>query len=126
MYSLRIQTRSSSRSSVTSNGYSRPVKTSSRPSVRRTTSSRNTPHSSKSRRALAMRTTRFKTTCAAIGVGFVVAFGAPSGGRVLAHHSFAAEFDITKPVTLTGKVTKIEWTNPHAFLFLDVPDKQTG
>ena len=42
------------------------------------------------------------------------------------HHSFAAEFDITKPVTLTGKVTKIEWTNPHAFLFIDVADKQTG
>ena len=43
-----------------------------------------------------------------------------------AHHSFAAEFDITKPVTLTGKVTKIEWTNPHAFVFIDVQDKQTG
>jgi DNA/RNA endonuclease YhcR with UshA esterase domain len=45
---------------------------------------------------------------------------------VAAHHSFAAEFDITKPVTLTGKVTKVEWTNPHAYLFLDVQDKQTG
>ena len=43
-----------------------------------------------------------------------------------AHHSFAAEFDITKPVTLIGKVTKIEWTNPHAFLFVDVADPQTG
>jgi hypothetical protein len=43
-----------------------------------------------------------------------------------AHHSFAAEFDITKPVTLTGKVTKIEWTNPHAFIFIDVQDKQTS
>jgi len=45
---------------------------------------------------------------------------------VAAHHSFAAEFDITKPVTLVGKVTKIEWTNPHAFLFIDVQDPQTG
>jgi len=45
---------------------------------------------------------------------------------VAAHHSFAAEFDITKPVTLTGKVTKIEWTNPHAYLFVDVTDAQTG
>lgn len=43
-----------------------------------------------------------------------------------AHHSFAAEFDITKPVTLAGKVTKIEWTNPHAYLFVDVADAQTG
>jgi hypothetical protein len=46
--------------------------------------------------------------------------------RVAAHHSFAAEFDMTKPVTLVGKVTKIEWTNPHAYLFLDVPDAQAG
>lgn len=45
---------------------------------------------------------------------------------VAAHHSFAAEFDITKPVTITGKVTKIEWTNPHAYLFMDVQDAQTG
>ena len=43
-----------------------------------------------------------------------------------AHHSFAAEFDITKPVTLVGKVTKIEWTNPHAYLYVDVEDTQKG
>jgi hypothetical protein len=43
-----------------------------------------------------------------------------------AHHSFAAEFDISKPVTIVGKVTKLEWTNPHAYLFIDVPDPQTG
>jgi DNA/RNA endonuclease YhcR with UshA esterase domain len=45
---------------------------------------------------------------------------------VAAHHSFAAEFDITKPVTVVGKVTKIEWTNPHAYLFVDAADPQTG
>jgi hypothetical protein len=45
---------------------------------------------------------------------------------IAAHHSFAAEFDITKPVTLVGKVTKLEWTNPHAYLFIDVQDPQTG
>ena len=43
-----------------------------------------------------------------------------------AHHSFAAEFDITKPVTLVGKVTKLEWTNPHAYVFVDVADAKTG
>ena len=45
---------------------------------------------------------------------------------LVAHHSFAAEFDSTKPVKLTGKVTKVEWTNPHAYFYLDVADEQTG
>jgi hypothetical protein len=39
-----------------------------------------------------------------------------------AHHPFAAEYDWTKPVTITGKVTKVEWTNPHAFLYIDGKD----
>jgi Family of unknown function (DUF6152) len=38
------------------------------------------------------------------------------------HHSFAAEFDINRPVTLTGPVTRIEWTNPHAWVFIDAKD----
>ena len=41
---------------------------------------------------------------------------------VAAHHSFAAEFDINRPVTLQGTVTKIEWTNPHAWVFVDAKD----
>lgn len=37
-----------------------------------------------------------------------------------AHHSFAAEFDGTKPITLRGAVTKVEWRNPHIWVYLDV------
>ncbi len=40
-----------------------------------------------------------------------------------AHHSFTAEFDAARPVKLTGTVTKIEWTNPHAYFFIDVRDE---
>jgi hypothetical protein len=43
---------------------------------------------------------------------------------MLAHHSFAAEFDASKAVRLTGTLTKIEWTNPHSYFYIDVKDER--
>ena len=37
-----------------------------------------------------------------------------------AHHAFAAEYDVDKPVTLTGTVTKMEWVNPHGWIYMDI------
>jgi hypothetical protein len=51
-------------------------------------------------------------------VASVALFLAPLAAH--AHHSFAAEFDASKPITLTGTVTKVAWTNPHAHLHVDV------
>ena len=43
-----------------------------------------------------------------------------------AHHSFAAEFDSKQPITLTGPITKVDWTNPHVYFYIDVKDDKTG
>ncbi len=51
----------------------------------------------------------------AMTVGLVLA-----ATPLLAHHSFAAEFDGSKPVDLTGTVTKVDWVNPHSWIYIDV------
>jgi hypothetical protein len=54
-----------------------------------------------------------------IGAGVALLLGLATA-PVAAHHSFAAEFDADKPITLKGTVTKMEWINPHAWIHLDV------
>jgi hypothetical protein len=52
----------------------------------------------------------------------VIAVGAALALPATAHHSFGAEYDVAQPITLTGVLTKIEWTNPHTHIYLDVED----
>jgi hypothetical protein len=50
----------------------------------------------------------------------VLAAALLAGAPAFAHHSFAAEFDVKQPITLKGTVTKVEWTNPHVWIYIDV------
>ena len=65
---------------------------------------------------------RGKLAVAVIGVCLILA-----AVPVVAHHSFAAEYDAQKPVKMTGTVTQMEWINPHAWIHIDVkkPDGKT-
>jgi hypothetical protein len=55
-----------------------------------------------------------------VGASLAVVMSQP----LVAHHSFAAEFDVNKPITLVGTVARVEWGNPHIWVYLDVKDDQ--
>lgn len=55
---------------------------------------------------------------------FAAMLVAATAPLVQAHHSFSAEYDGSKPVTVTGVVTRVEWTNPHIWFYVDVKDDQ--
>jgi hypothetical protein len=64
-----------------------------------------------------------KTTLAGVVMAVVVLlYAAP----LFAHHSFAAEFDDKKPIVIKGRLTKVEMTNPHSWLYMSVKDEKTG
>jgi hypothetical protein len=56
---------------------------------------------------------------------FAVALMLLTVKAIVAHHSFDAEYDTKKPITVTGYVTKLDWVNPHAFVFINTTD-ETG
>jgi hypothetical protein len=58
----------------------------------------------------------------AVLVSVIAILAALAIPAAFAHHSFAAEYDGSKPVTLKGKVTQVEWVNPHSWVYLDVVD----
>jgi hypothetical protein len=58
-----------------------------------------------------------RTLVAALTAGIVTA-----GGTLAAHHSFAAQYDATKAIRLTGTLVRVEWTNPHTYFYLDVKE----
>ncbi len=64
-----------------------------------------------------------RTKCVVVIVGLALL---AAGRPLVAHHSFAAEFDASKTFKMSGPVTKVEWMNPHVFFYIDVTDEKTG
>jgi hypothetical protein len=67
---------------------------------------------------LEVKVMKTKLGIAVAAIGFIVGAAAP----LLAHHSFAAEYDASKTVTLNGTVVKVEWLNPHIWIYIDAKD----
>lgn len=65
-------------------------------------------------------TLRTLLTATSLGVGLALSSGAPS----LAHHSFAAMYDVNRPIRLQGRLVRVEWSNPHSYFHLEVTDRQ--
>src|SRR6476469_3577000 len=53
-------------------------------------------------------------------IGLIISLSLAGGTSLWAHHSLAAEYDQKKPVSLTGTLTKLDWRNPHAWIYMDV------
>lgn len=70
-----------------------------------------------------MRTTRVKHLLRSLLVALPLA---AMSSAAMAHHAFSAEFDIDKPVELKGTLTKVRWTNPHSWIYIDVPGEGGG
>ena len=58
-----------------------------------------------------------------LGMAAVAAMTLLLGGAAAAHHSFSAEYDDRKPLKVTGTLTMMKWSNPHAWIYVDVKDK---
>jgi hypothetical protein len=63
-------------------------------------------------------TMRIKVAVVVVGIGLLLA-----ARSITAHHAFSAEFDAAKPIKVTGAVTKFDWTNPHAWIYIDAKDE---
>lgn len=62
----------------------------------------------------------------ALHLTLAIVAGAICAAHGFAHHSVSAEFDHSKSTMLAGIITKVEWTNPHVFFYVDVKDPKTG